>query len=156
MAESNVDYSVVLADLKARRDKLDQAIAVIEALAGTGGLGPLSGTTEVANIRSDTFFGMSVPQAVKKYLGMTGRVPKSPQDITEALKQGGQEQASYNNVYTALKRLPDVIKLPSGDWGLSDWYPGAKKSKQRTNGDEGEAESEAAENNAGDSEGEAA
>lgn len=130
MSESTADYSAVLADLRARRDQLIQAIALLESIGATGvGMGSAS---ESATIRADAFFGMSVPQAVKKYLGMTGRVPKSPQDITEALKRGGQEQASYNNVYTALKRTPGVIKLPSGEWGLSDWYPNARKRGKGT------------------------
>lgn len=145
MTDSPVDYRTVLADLKARRDQLSQAIAVLESVAGTGGLGPSSGSADGVTIRSDSFFGMSVPQAVRKYLGMTGRVPKSPQDITEALKKGGQEQASYNNVYTALKRAVDVIKLPNGDWGLSSWYPSAKKSgRTQTVNDDGTVEDEPA------------
>lgn len=133
MPEPTVDYQAVLADLKARRDQISQAIAVLESVAGAGGLGPSSGSGDTASIRSDSFFGMSVPQAVKKYLGMTGKVPKSPNDITETLKKGGQEQATYNNVYTALKRLPDVVKLPNGDWGLADWYGPSAKRKARVN-----------------------
>ena len=144
MSEPTVDYQAVLADLKARRDQINQAIAVLEAVAGAGGLGSASGSGDTVSIRSDSFFGMSVPQAVKKYLGMTGRVPKSPNDITETLKRGGQEQATYNNVYTALKRAPDVVKLPNGDWGLLEWYPSLKK-KQRLSG---EGEAEEPENNA--------
>jgi len=34
MADSQIDYSVVLADLKAKRDQLDAAIAAIEAMLG--------------------------------------------------------------------------------------------------------------------------
>lgn len=139
MTESN-PYAAVLRDLRARRAKIDEAIAVIEAMAGESGLGD-AGPAQT-EIRPDTFFNLSVPKAVVKYLGMTNRTPKAPQDIVSALEQGGQTQANYMNVYSALKRLRrsgEMQKLPSGEWGLSDWYPNAKRPTKRPNGGGAEA-----------------
>ena len=75
---------------------------------------------------------------MKKYLGMTGKVPKSPNDIMAALAQGGQTQATYINVYSALKRLRgagEVDKVASGDWGLAEWYGGARKPAKKGGAD---------------------
>ena len=138
MAEP-IDYQAVLADLVARRDQLNAAIAAIEQVAGVGGA---TNTNKAAEeIRSDTFFGLSVPMATKKYLGMTGRQPKSPQEIVAALDAGGCVNATYSNVYTALKRLRtagEVHKLPNGEWGLAEWYPGARVPKRGKSSEEGE------------------
>ncbi len=128
MAEA-IDYKVVLADLKARRDALDAAIAAIEPLASgdaslPGALIP-SGAPGTDPIRPGSFHLMSVPEATIKYLGMTGEVPKTPVEIADALNRGGQGKANYSNVYTALKRLRGagaVTKLPNGTWGLKAWF----------------------------------
>lgn len=83
-------------------------------------------------LRSDTFFRLSIPEAIKKYLAMAKR-PQSPKDIAAALKQGGvltQASHFYANVTTALKRLRasgDVVNTKEG-WGLAVWYP--NKAKQ--------------------------
>ncbi|MEO5798507.1 MAG: hypothetical protein ABIZ70_13695 [Gemmatimonadales bacterium] len=124
MSDAGNAYAAVLVDMRAKRAKLDEAISLMESMASEAGV---SETMGAADIRSDTFFNLSVPQAVKKYLGMTGKVPKSPQDIMDALTRGGQTQATYTNVYTALKRSPNLQKVPSGEWGLSEWYGGVKK-----------------------------
>jgi hypothetical protein len=78
-------------------------------------------------IRSDTFFRLSIPEAVQKYLRMAKR-PQSPKDIAAALKRGGvlsQATHFYANVTTALKRLQDAEKVVNTKegWGLAEWYP---------------------------------
>lgn len=125
-----VDYKAVLADLRARREALDAAIAAIEPLAsGAASIaGIVAGQGKVGNgdtIDPGAFHRLSVPEATKKYLGMTGRQAKTPKEIAAALNQGGQGKATYVNVYTALKRLrvsDEVTKLPNGAWGLASWY----------------------------------
>jgi hypothetical protein len=124
-----VDYEAVLADLKARRQALDTAIAAIEALAA-GALTPpsvLPGTDakgSTVHVRPGSFHLMSVPEAIMKYLGMVNE-PRTPNDIVAALNEGGHDRANYTNVYTALKRLRtagQVTKLKNGAWDLLARY----------------------------------
>lgn len=137
MAETPINPEAILADLLARRAEIDAAIGQIRRIYGLsdesdpqqGTLGLVGKTVRIpkeeSDIRSDTFFGLSVPNAVKKYLKLV-RAPASPQAIVAALGSGGQENPNYTNVYTALKRLRgagEVRKLPTGEWGLSEWYP---------------------------------
>jgi hypothetical protein len=81
-------------------------------------------------LRADTFFGLSIPDAIKKYLAIMKR-PQSPRAIADALQEGGvlsQATNFYLNVVTALKRLREagvVVKTKEG-WGLSVWYPNRK------------------------------
>src|SRR5262245_26852820 len=94
-----VDYTAVLADLEARKADLESqkaqieaAIAVITALVN-GGLpppvnvaapaaaaAPPSNGNANVEIQSDTFFGLSILDAAKKYMGMRKR-PSSAGEI---------------------------------------------------------------------------
>src|SRR3546814_13479445 len=77
-------YETVLADLKAKRDQLDQAIAAIEAVrsgrplagadagAAPGSMAPMTGP--------GAFLGMTIPTAAKKPLPR-GRHPPQPPKI---------------------------------------------------------------------------
>ena len=157
-----IDYSAVLADLEVRRSEaairlgqLDAAIAVVRAMLGremtetplTLDDDPLNGEnpanaimTSVPTLRgqntaiqSDTFFRMSTPQAVRKYLSMMKK-PQKPRAIADAIQAGGQIHATnaetaYMNVHTALKRGrdKDFAQTRTGEWGLAEWY--SNKSK---------------------------
>jgi hypothetical protein len=82
-------------------------------------------------LRADTFFGLSIPEAIKKYLAIMKR-PQSPRAITDALLEGGvlsQAKDFYLTVSTALKRLrlAGVIVNTKEGWGLSAWYPNRKQ-----------------------------
>lgn len=126
----SVDYAAVLADLRARREKLDIAIRAIEEIATLGGadLSATSGT-----IRPDSFFGMQVLDAAIKYLKMA-KAPKPASDIANALEMGGLTHQSKNfasTVYTTLSRDEDrggeMVKVGQ-NWGLAEWYPGRRKN----------------------------
>lgn len=150
---SPIDYAAVLADLKARRRQLDIAIASIETILGaTGGTADVESASEESDypleslagpiapikarqnnagtlIQNDTFFGLSTPEAVKKYLAMMKR-PQKVSDISKALLEGGQIHArdattAYNNAYASLKRLRkagEAVRIKSGEWALAEWY----------------------------------
>lgn len=145
-----VDYAGVLADLKAKRDALDKAIAAIEMVTGqstTTGTAQ-SGTTE--EIRDDAFFGMTIPDAAKKLLAIKKR-PQSTQEIAELLRSGGMLNTSdnfANTVGTVLNRADrnnaGIVKVGRGKWGLSDWYPGRRKAKREDDDQEGSDEDEQA------------
>jgi len=147
-----IDYSAVLADLEAKRGQLDAAIAVIRALI-SGGIATDEGTPTASSndstgsdapparirvnpaavsnttVQNDTFFRLSTPEAIRKYLTMMKRPQKLP-DIARALLEGGQVHAvdattAYNNVYAAIKRMEktgEAVKIKTGDWGLAEWY----------------------------------
>jgi hypothetical protein len=150
--QSALDF---LAGLEAKYAKLGEQIAFIRAELGLdpteipppGSAGSAQASAGVpassrpGQIRSDQFFGMSIPQAVKEYLGIM-KQPQGPKTIENALRAGGLITTSnqfYANLSTALKRLRDqgeVINLPGGVWGMAAWYkgraqmaekPGAKK-----------------------------
>lgn len=108
-----------------------------QAASSTGGVrATATGTVTVPHhgqLRADTFFGLSVPEAIKTYLALMKR-PQSPRAITDALQQGGVLSQSVNfylNIATSLKRLRDagvVVNTKEG-WGLSVWYPNRKAAE---------------------------
>ncbi len=83
----------------------------------------------------DAFFRMSVPDAIKGYLNIVKR-PKTAKDITEGLQQGGlttKAKNLYATVYPTLLRMEDggeVVRVTKTEWGLTEWYPGARKNNQ--------------------------
>jgi len=131
-------YVAVLADLERQRDQINTTIAMIKRMMGLSVDEPLMSSTasqngtEVSEIRSDTFFGMSISEAVKKYLAMMKR-PRRVTDIAKALDEGGLLHGSKNwlaTVQTTLTRMKGVVvRVPNG-WGLMEWYPGRKFEKK--------------------------
>jgi len=137
MAQEPVNYEAVLTDLRAKRASLDVAIAGIEQLqaVGTGSadLGAATKVIDPASIPDDAFFGLSVVEAAKKYLGIVKR-KQSVQEIADALERGGLPHTSSKfvaTVATMLRRAsdPDLAKVGRGDWGLANWY-GNRRPKQ--------------------------
>jgi len=103
-----------------------------------------SGDAMPREIRSDTFFGLRAPEAIKTFLAMSKR-PKSAQAILDALTAGGyatRSQNPLNSLRTALGRLEEVDEVVrvGQDWGLAEWYPGRPKKKAKEpNGENGGA-----------------
>lgn len=133
-------YDVVLADLIARRDQLNAAIAAIEAAKAGGGVmaGALQSPTLPAGaspqIRQDEFFNMTVLDAAKKYLGMMKR-PQSARSVTDALVQGGYLFSSENPITTVAAILNrattgggGISRVGKGTFGLAEWYPGRPRN----------------------------
>lgn len=143
MSDANNMYQAVLDDLLARRKELDSAIAAIERIAGLESSGDGASVRIGARgveqaIRSDEFFGMSVPDAIKKYLDIRKR-PQSPSEITKGLKDGGFVTRAKDfslSVATTLRRLKkrgEVVHLSEKrQWGLAAWYPGTPKRQAAT------------------------
>ena len=122
--------AVVIASVRQRLGLDAAAPSATVAMPGA----PRPNTDVSGPLRSDTFFRLSIPEAIKKFLNMAKR-PQSPKDIAAALKQGGvlsQSSHFYANVTTALKRLRDagdVVNTKEG-WGLSEWYPNKPKQNE--------------------------
>src|SRR5579864_6130294 len=78
-------------------------------------------------LKSDTFFKMSVIDAIEECLKLEKR-PLTAKEITDALQSGGLTHKAkdlYQTVFPTLGRMKDrgiVEKLPTGEWGLAAWY----------------------------------
>lgn len=127
---SNDAYAVVLADLKAQREKLDHAISAIEALRGTGGSssGPPR-SPENKGLGAGAFLGMTIVDAAKKLLAHERRQLTNA-EIVERLRDGGlvlNSADKLNTVGSVLNRrfmqVGDVVRVGRGTWGLKEWYP---------------------------------
>jgi hypothetical protein len=145
-----VDYQAVLADLEAKRDELDNAIAVIKRVIGdpvaASATGPIKHhPSEV--LTPTSFFAMSVGDAAKKYLSIV-KQPKSTPEIAKALQEHGIKTVAKNftvNVFSALQRKEiagELVRPKRGLWGITEWYPGHRRSRE--NGEKRDA-SESAE-----------
>ena len=138
MADQSTELGGYLSKLLEQRARLDIIIADVqrelglsegEVQAPSVSTVPLSqgGREPVqrGRIRPDEFFGMSIPEAVKKYLAIM-KQPQSPKAMVDGLKSGGlltNAKNFYPNVTTALKRLrvaEQVVLTPNG-WGLAIW-----------------------------------
>ena len=141
--DQNIDYSAVLADLKAKRDKLDAAIAGIETMLGLKGLDqPPTSVTQnpPGDVGPGAFLGMSIVDATKKFL-RAARQPKRNDEILAALKAGGMLLTSKDPINTVGSVLyrdwtqgGDIVRVSRGVWGLAEWNP--RLRKRAGNGDE--------------------
>lgn len=151
---STIDpYEAVLADLRAKRDQIDQAIAVITNIRGGGAavpLGPVAPNVAPTNDQgivetAGMFLGMSIVDATKKLLAMRKKTMGNV-EIARELQIGGLAFSGsdpVNVVGSVLTRrfnnVGDVVKLGRGIWGLKEWYPGRnfKPSAKATTPSEG-------------------
>lgn len=159
-------YAVVLADLKAKRAQIDEAIRLIEAMRGsplvTSQPAPPSLVTGVIPVTQPKAFashdaghspylGMSIPDAAKALLASKRRQMKTV-DIVAALEAGGLILTSADKANTVgsvlLRRfytVGDIVRVSRGVWGLQEWYPGRKFAKppgKSGDGDKGEESGE--------------
>ena len=143
--ENSTGIQAVLADLIAQRDRLNVAIEALQALQGNTSIAPSAGnlglTGAAPTVQSDDFFGMTVLDGAKKFLGMTKR-PQNARAITEALQKGGYLFSSgkpMTTVASVLNRALDsggVVRTGKGMFGLAEWYLGrVRKPRQNGEGD---------------------
>ena len=95
----------------------------------------------VANIRGDQFYGRPLATAVRMYLEMrrvSNLGPASIAEIHEALVAGGYEFETKNDAnakrglrISMSKNTATFHKLPTGQYGLLDWYPEKKAARER-------------------------
>ncbi len=121
----HVDYDAVLADLQARRDQIDAAIAAINLIRGVGSSALTQGAVlSSRDIPPNAFFTMGIGEAARKYLEMV-KGKQTVGQITKALEQGGMPPLKVNTVYAALRRREavnkDIIRLGE-EWGLKEWF----------------------------------
>ncbi|MGA2559682.1 MAG: hypothetical protein ABSF17_08390 [Terracidiphilus sp.] len=146
MSETPNPYDLVIADLENKRDQINAAIEMLRALSSTGAIAlplpasPSKALNSEADIPRDAFFGMTIPEAAKKYLSIA-KVTKSNADLCAALLRGGFKTQAVNFsevVRSTLQRHQDFVKV-SGEWGLAEWYGnrgGGRKRKANGNAQE--------------------
>lgn len=151
-----VDYLIVLADLEARKAQIESAIVVIKGLVSAGitsvpvtqtismaqpsaqpsgqpSAQPTIGATE---IQSDTFFGLNIMEATKKFLAMRKRPVMAP-EIVESLRKGGQihsmSETFANTLGSILSRSEanggPIVRIGRGTYGLREWYANKSRSE---------------------------
>jgi HB1, ASXL, restriction endonuclease HTH domain len=137
-SQGNDPYEAVLSDLRAKRDQIDQAIAMIEAVRSGA---PLAGSTaspvsQPAAEGPGAYLGMTIVEAAKTLLASRRQPLRNP-DIVAAFKAGGLVLSSsdpVNTVGSVLTRrfneVGDIVRVGRGIWGLKEWYPGRNFSKK--------------------------
>lgn len=146
MADEQIDYNKVIADLKAKREVIDTLIDGFEKLKNIGGmLAMFAGSaasngdasfSNIAEIPDNAFHGLNIPDAASTLLATVNK-PLTGREIAEALERGGFRHTSknfINTVNTALYRLynetdPTVVKT-GRQWGLREWYPGWRRPRK--------------------------
>lgn len=140
-------YTVVLADLRAKRDQIDQAIQAIEAIRGGATAAPSGSSatpgSAAANAIDDpgAFLGMTITDAAKKLLAAKRKQMNNP-EIAAAFKAGGMHLNSkdpVNTIGAVLTRrsleVGDIVKVGRGTWGLQEWYPNRSFKKKPSKAD---------------------
>src|SRR6266542_1019002 len=115
MSQTSIDYKSVLADLMARRARLDAAIAAIEEFVGTGveaDTAPPPAPVQPDKISvgpSREYRGMTIAAATIKFLKSVG-APQPTRTIADALRLGGigsDSRNMYRTVYNTLNNRLD-------------------------------------------------
>jgi hypothetical protein len=148
---------LTIADLQAKVREMERAAADIKAtinklcaLSGRPAMyadTSLSADTGQGELRKDRYYGKPLSTAVRMYLeGRENLGAATLEEIFAALLEGGfkfagkdEENAKRGLAISLSKNAKVFHHLPSGAWGLSDWYPGVKQAKQ-----EGESNGEKA------------
>jgi hypothetical protein len=137
MATESIDYAAVLADLEAKKAALESTIAGIRQMLNlgaelSGGGAPDRKEQTPAEVRSDTFFRMTMPDAIVKYLEIAKR-PQTLSEITKALEDGGLPTTAKNLMpivgsnMSRMKSAGELCQPQQGKWGLAAWYPAASR-----------------------------
>ncbi|HEY7095927.1 MAG TPA: hypothetical protein VH437_04335, partial [Terriglobales bacterium] len=100
MSQDLTPYDAVISDLEAKRDQLTAMIDTLKQMKNLGIQSPLnltSANTQVnqPTLAHDSFFGMTIPDAAKKYLSIV-RTTKTNPELCEALLDGGFKTTSDN------------------------------------------------------------
>ena len=141
-------YDAVIADLEGKRDQLTGMIESLKQMRNVAAQLPVVGVNSSirsaaeADFAHDAFFGMTIPDAAKKYLAAVRKtMPLGA--LGEALLAGGIKTTSKNfteNIRAILSRQPEFVRI-NGEFGLAEWYPGRGATRRpRRAGDGGERE----------------
>jgi hypothetical protein len=145
MASEMIDYNAVLADLEAKKTAIDAAISGVRQMLNLGAEQGIGGPVpsgerrdQPSSVRFDSFFQMSLPAAITKFLEMS-KCPQTVSDMTKALLDGGFKTTSKNLMpivgsnLSRMKSNGEVVNI-DGKWGLSAWYPAARTAPAKSKG----------------------
>src|ERR1035441_8974357 len=126
---SPTPYDAAITDVETRIRNMQNALDTLKQLRASALGEPLPSGAGVSRsidseVQHDSFFGMTIGDAAKKYLAMV-KGTKSTADIARALETGGLKHTSKDfptTVRSILGPREDFIRVPNGDWGLSEWY----------------------------------
>lgn len=133
-------YAVVLADLRAKREQIDQAIQAIEGIRGA--LAPPAQSPAQGSLADEpgAFLGMSISEATRKLL-LARKKALTNTEIAAGLQAGGlvlNPNDPINTVGSVLTRrfnqTGDIVRVDRGTWGLKEWYPGRSFKTAKGNG----------------------
>ena len=130
MSLQSVNYQIVLADLKGRRDRLNTAIGAVEQIIGEVARqdqGSQTDTPTTPGPSSRAYRNKTIGDSIVLYLELVGK-PKPPTDIVKALRDGGiasKSKSLYRTIYSTLKQRAkhdngDIVKVGT-EWGLKKW-----------------------------------
>jgi hypothetical protein len=141
MASDSINYGAVLQDLRTKRAAIDAAITAMEQIVSLGatdlestGSISVAGNSEPSELRKDSFFGLTIPDAIRKAL----RIAKQPltlSALTANLRQGGMLSNAGDLMRTVsatlarMKKNEGEVVQVQGGWALREWYPGMRREK---------------------------
>lgn len=140
-------YDAVIADLEGKRDQLTGMIESLKQMRNVASQLPIvAGTSSIrsaveADFSHDAFFGMTIPDAAKKYLAAVKKTMPTGA-LADALLAGGIKTASKNfteNIRAILSRQPEFVRI-NGEFGLAEWYPGRGVTRRTRRSGEGDRE----------------
>jgi hypothetical protein len=133
---SSSPFDAAITELEARIRNMQITLETLQQLRAEGAAAPASSSllsrTEESQVHHDTFFGMTIGEAARKYLSMV-KTTKSTADIAANLEHGGLKHSSKDfptTVRSILGQREDFLRVPNGDWGLAEWYPGMGRGKK--------------------------
>jgi hypothetical protein len=142
----NSAIEVLAAKVTAKEEEANKLKKMVNELCSEAGLEPrYTNISDVSNgsalsIRRDQFYGQTVTSAARTYLEMRKAAnlgAASVSEIYQAIKNGGykfeakEEETAKIGMRAALRKTSSIFhRLPTGDYGLLAWYPGAKAPKE--------------------------
>jgi hypothetical protein len=107
-------------------------------------LSPVGLAAKLSQIQDDTFYGKKQTPAMREYLEMRkaqGHGPAKPREFFDALKAGGyqfeakDDEIAIVGLRALLRTQPHIFhRLPQGTYGLTSWYPDARRPKDESGG----------------------
>src|ERR1039457_5510156 len=134
---ASTPYDAAIADVENRIRSMQNALETLKQLRASTLGEPSPAATNFSRsaeseVQHDSFFGMTIADAAKKYLSMM-KATKSTADIALALEHGGLKHSSKDfntTVRSVLGQRDDFLRVPNGDWGLVEWYPGQGRGRK--------------------------
>jgi hypothetical protein len=128
-------FDAAIAELEERIRSMQVTLDTLRAFRahpeGAPPTPPANAHSGKGEVQHDSFFGMTIADAARKFLGIVKRT-KSTAEIASALEAGGLKHASKDfqtTIRSTLAHKEEFLRV-NGDWGLTEWYPGKGRGRQ--------------------------